>query len=148
MQQLSLIYIACLKHLQTVQTKNDEVRAWCPKLGHTTIITAIISLSWCCVSRLHLSRPLDQINIAVFSGSLLNLSCSVYHIRYCCGVHWTSHFLHSTRNTQPCKTGQPVFSDGKWALRRKHFLFKISKLTVHSQLLHVIVHLQKFIFCI
>ena len=41
----------------------------------------------------------DQLNMAVFSGTLKKVTTR---------VHWTSHYLRGTRKTRPCLTGHPV----------------------------------------
>ena len=48
----------------------------------------------------------DQIKMSVF---FLVTKGDLSSVRYCTAVHETSNFLQSTRNTQPCLTGQPVY---------------------------------------
>ena len=48
----------------------------------------------------------DQINMAVFFWYFFIRDLS--RVRYCIPVHWTSHLLQGTKNTQPCITGHPV----------------------------------------
>ena len=63
----------------------------------------------------HLTAPYlpqpDQINIAVFSGTLeLKVYANVQS-----SVHCTSHVLQGTRKTRPCITGHPA-QQSDWEL--------------------------------
>ena len=46
----------------------------------------------------------DQLNMAVFSGTVEKLTCTVYMV----AVTYAEHFLLGTRKTRPCLSGHPV----------------------------------------